>query len=134
MVQYQQESFSGKTFASGYVSEAAQNLQKAGLAYTCDNKGQPTFLFYPRGFGFDQAVDVDFKGKDGVKTFHFAIGKLNTLGQSRVLPQKDVPALRALFENAKDSELPFKQDDSSGAFTAIGADSVFKIIEAGCSQ
>lgn len=132
LAQFQQDTFSGESFPGGYVSEITKDFQKAGLSYVCSGTG-PTFAFYPRGFGFEREVDVDFRGELGVQTFHFGVVDLPRLGASRVLSAEDAVALKAIFADTG-GDVPYRQGETSGVFPSVGADQIFQFIDAACDQ
>lgn len=132
MVQFQQEQFSGKIVTGGYVAEVSEEFQKAGLAYVCAKDGRGTFAFYPRGFGFEQEVDVDFRRDATTATLHFAVTDVPTLGPSRVLQHEDAQTLKEML--AGDGELAYRQGESSGTFPTIGAAWAIEIVDGKCES
>lgn len=132
LVNFQQETFSGDTVIAGYAAEMSTDFQKAGISYVCIGNHQTTFAFYPRGFGFEQAVDVAFRNSETTDTLHFAVADVRNIGKSRILSASDTKALKELLTSGGD--LAYRQGENSGTFPTIGALQAIAIVDDACNR
>ena len=131
-LQFHRDLFNDRTFPTAMMQETTEGIafDQANLFLVCV-KNEVRVMFQPERLLFNDTVQGDFRGPDGVVSATFAPVEVDGLGRYRVASGDASAALITIFAGASAS-VPFQSGDKKGTFPVIGFNEVLAIMDGHC--